>query len=224
MWPFSEMSLPTASLIGTIANWVLLASLLGGVLSTFVIVKTADVKEEHWAEDRRHSSELIVALTTQGDQLRKDTAEANARAVEAQLALEKFKAGRVLSQGQMELIARALPRLEMNTISVHPVPVTFETARFAEQVAQILILAGFKPRIFHGDAARVASGVIVQHVTGNDSSTKLAESFVTALNAEQIDAQMTGGLHELAYGPPSYLDRTGDGSRNIMIFVGENPR
>jgi hypothetical protein len=44
-------------LVGTIANWVLLASLVWGVLSTFVIVKTADVKEEHWAEDRRHSSE-----------------------------------------------------------------------------------------------------------------------------------------------------------------------
>ena len=57
MWPFSEMSLPVATLVGTIANWTLLASLLCGVLSTFVIVKTTDVKEEHWAEDRKHSTE-----------------------------------------------------------------------------------------------------------------------------------------------------------------------
>jgi hypothetical protein len=52
MWPFSEMSLAAASIIGTIANSALLACLLGGVISTFVIVKTTDVKEEHWAHAR----------------------------------------------------------------------------------------------------------------------------------------------------------------------------
>jgi hypothetical protein len=76
MWPFSEMSLSAASLAGTIANWALLASLIGGVLSTFVIVKTSDVKEEHWAEDRSKSNEKIVELTTQGDVARKEAAQA----------------------------------------------------------------------------------------------------------------------------------------------------
>jgi hypothetical protein len=107
MWPFSEMSLATASLVGTTANWVLLASLVGGVLSTFVIVKTSDVKEEHWAEDRRHSNEKMAELGTQAEQLRKSTAEANARAAEAQLALEKFKAPRTISpEGQRRISAK----------------------------------------------------------------------------------------------------------------------
>jgi hypothetical protein len=94
MWPFSEMSLSTASLVGTIANWCLLASLIGGVVATFVIVKTADRKEEHWDADRRASAQKIAALTTQGDELRKQAAEANARAADAQLELSKFKAPR----------------------------------------------------------------------------------------------------------------------------------
>jgi hypothetical protein len=72
MWPFSEMSLATASLVGTIANWILLASLVGGVLSTFVIVKTSDIKEEHWAEDRIKSNERIAKLNNETASLTAD--------------------------------------------------------------------------------------------------------------------------------------------------------
>jgi hypothetical protein len=108
MWPFSEMSLSTASLVGTIANWMLLASLVGGVISTFVIVKASDVKEEHWAEDRRKSNERIAELTTQGDLLRKDTAEANAKALESRLELEKFRAPRTLSLEQRARITEKM--------------------------------------------------------------------------------------------------------------------
>ena len=84
MWPFSEMSLPTASLVGTIANWGLLVSLLGGVISTFVIVKTTDVKEEHWAEARRLSDEAISKANA-------SIADANARAKEAEFKLEQVR-------------------------------------------------------------------------------------------------------------------------------------
>jgi hypothetical protein len=96
MWPFSEMSLSTASFVGSIANWALLASLVGGVLSTFVIVKTTDVKEEFWAEDRRHSNERIADLSVQAEQLRKDAAEANARTKQAELQLEQLRFPRKL--------------------------------------------------------------------------------------------------------------------------------
>ena len=72
MWPFSEMSLSTASLVGTIANWMLLASLIGGVISTFVIVKTSDVKEENWSEDRRISNERIATLNNDTARLQAD--------------------------------------------------------------------------------------------------------------------------------------------------------
>jgi hypothetical protein len=96
MWPFSEMSLSAASLVGTIANWALLASLIGGLLSTFVIVKTTDVKEEHWAEDRRKSNEKIADLGRQGDQARAelgiaqaDIARAQENSLQLQLRLNK---------------------------------------------------------------------------------------------------------------------------------------
>lgn len=56
------------------------------------------------------SKERIAELAIQGDELRKQTAEANARAAEAQLALEKFKAPRRLTADQkVELIERMRP-------------------------------------------------------------------------------------------------------------------
>jgi len=72
VWPFSEMSLSAATLVGSAANWVLLASLIGGVVSTFVIVKTTDIKEEHWAEDRRQSNERIATLNNESARLTAD--------------------------------------------------------------------------------------------------------------------------------------------------------
>jgi hypothetical protein len=88
MWPFSEMSLSTASLVGTIANWGLLVSLLAGLFSTFVIVKTTDVKEDHWEAARRESSERIAMLVTKGDEARAElgTAQADIAKADAKIA------------------------------------------------------------------------------------------------------------------------------------------
>jgi len=82
MWP----SLPVANHIADLANWFFVASLVVGVVSTILIVWMAGVKESYWERDRTESAERVASLTVQGDQLRKDTAEANARAA---LANEK---------------------------------------------------------------------------------------------------------------------------------------
>jgi hypothetical protein len=96
MWPFSEMSLSTASLVGTIANWALLISLLTGLFSTFVIVKTTDVKEEHWETARQQSGERLVVLATKSDEAKAalgaaqaDIAKANAKIADAQTEAAK---------------------------------------------------------------------------------------------------------------------------------------
>jgi hypothetical protein len=78
MWP----SLETASKIADWANILLIGSLVVGVVSTCLIVWMANVKETHWAELRRQSDEKI--------------ADANARAKEAELQLQKLKSPRSL--------------------------------------------------------------------------------------------------------------------------------
>lgn len=95
MWPFAGMSLFAATLIGSIANWALLVCLLGGVIATFVIVQTADVKEEHWDEDRRHSNERIAELTAQAETARKETAQ-------ARLEIQRLKNPRTITPDALE--------------------------------------------------------------------------------------------------------------------------
>lgn len=114
-------SLPTAS-FGTIANWLLLASLIGGVLSAFVIVKASDVEEEHWAEDPSKSSERIAELTTQGDELRKGiaeanegTAKANAKAAQANQKAEEERLARV--KLETRIAPRHIPQEQQNELT-----------------------------------------------------------------------------------------------------------
>ena len=67
-------------------------------ISTAIIIKLQKQSE-------LESSERIASLAVQGDQLRKDTAEANARALEARVELEKFKTPRTLTREQQERIS-----------------------------------------------------------------------------------------------------------------------
>jgi hypothetical protein len=92
MWP----SLSTANQVANWANAFLIGSLVVGVLSTCTVVWMTRVKEAYWDADRRDSAERIALLTTQSDQLRKETAEANAGVVEAELALAKFRTPRTV--------------------------------------------------------------------------------------------------------------------------------
>jgi hypothetical protein len=101
MWP----SLSTANQIADWANIFFIGSLVVGVISTILIVWMANVKEGYWERARQDSEERIASLIKQGDELRKDTAEANARAAEAKLELAKFKAPRVLTSAQQSIVA-----------------------------------------------------------------------------------------------------------------------
>lgn len=108
MWPFSDMPLSTATWWSDVANLVLLLSLIFGVLSTFAIVRLANVKEHHWDMAREQSRERVAELETQLGNAQAAIADANARALEAQLALEKFKAPRKLSAEQQSHISQML--------------------------------------------------------------------------------------------------------------------
>lgn len=104
MWP----SLPLANKIADVANFFFIGSLVVGVISTIVIVRMAGVKERYWDADRQASAEKIATLTTQGDELRKETAEANLVAAQARLALERLKTPRTLSSARQQFIANAV--------------------------------------------------------------------------------------------------------------------
>lgn len=58
MWP----PLNVASRTSDVANIFLIASLIVGVISTFVIVRMGTVKEAYWDADRLSSQEKVASL------------------------------------------------------------------------------------------------------------------------------------------------------------------
>jgi len=122
MWPFSDMSLEAAFFWGSVGSFGFLASLIVGVACAFLMVTTSSVKQNHFEAARtdlvRHAARLdadamkarenTARLVNESIALRRDVAAANARAVEAQVALEKFKAPRSLTLEQQSAIVDGL--------------------------------------------------------------------------------------------------------------------
>jgi hypothetical protein len=164
MWLFSDMSLSTATALGTIANWGLLLSLLTGIVSTFFVVQTTDVKERHWDEARDRSTERIVEISAEGEKAKAalgiaqadivkasvQIAEARARTIEAELKLEGLR------EKNLELEKSIAPRMiEQAQASENLKPFAgtqyaifftpdAESRRMAAQIRALLSMAGWK--------------------------------------------------------------------------------
>ncbi len=83
MWPFAGMSLESATWWGDAANLALLACLLGGVVATFVIVRTATVKEFHWDRLREVSRAETARAAADAEAAKEGTAVAKEGAAKA---------------------------------------------------------------------------------------------------------------------------------------------
>jgi hypothetical protein len=168
LWP----SLELASRISDFANIFFIVSLVVGVVSTIVIVWMAGVKEDWWDQDRRISAERIAELTADADSSKADIAEANARAAEAQLALEKYKAPRTLTTEQQRAIEEALKPFAGQQYALSVAPGN-EPAAFLCVLDGILTRAGWKQ-----------SAVIGSVTVGTDCGTAALNS-LTGIDARR---------------------------------------
>jgi hypothetical protein len=165
MWPFSEMSLTTASLVGTLANWGLLFSLVAGVISTFVIVKTSDVKEEHWARDRQQSNVRIAELNNETQKLREDNLALQTAMLPRHLGVIGIDGPPMSSTWFAGMQQFAGTKLEIQ-FSDDP-----EAKNLANEVAIVAMQFGWRPEFIdskrsHVDPARIADGIEVSYPTG----------------------------------------------------------
>lgn len=144
-WP----SLERAAWIFNSASFVLVGSLVIGVAAIVVVVWMGIVKQHHWDLLREAASERVATielraagLERQAEGLRKDTADANARAAEAQLALENYRASRKLDTAHA---ARFISAVSSFAGAPYDITVTQdpEPHSFAAQVAALLEDAGW---------------------------------------------------------------------------------
>lgn len=212
-----SMSLPWAEFISFWANWILVAALIVGVAATWGIVVSGNVKE---AASKRE----IARLSADAGASRAAAAEANARAIEAQLALERFKSDRTLSDNQRAKIVEKIREFagQSYILSVSP---DQEALQLMRLLAPIFRHAGWKqvksPSALldadtqAGISTATERGVRVQIAPSKQTDKHLLEvssAMTAALNAEGIAAEQT---------LVQELDQTPDA---IQIRVGSKPK
>ena len=156
-----------------VANIALLVSLVAGVISTFVIVKTAAVKEHHWDVLR--------------DQARISIADANARALEAQAQLAQFKAPRTMTEAQARHFIEEASKYSGMQADIWIIGDTPEPIGIGQIIFRLLEISGWKTASWNwtGGGAVMGIAVVVKDASGSHID-QAANFLVDSLNAVGI--------------------------------------
>lgn len=141
MW---EISSSLADRLFAISNLVLILGAAMVLAGTIGAIMLSSVREQ-FSDARLADNETKTAqATAESDIAKKDSAEANARALEAQLALEKYRAGRSLIPEQRATLLQALKAAPKGHVIIKPNFLDTEATVFANQLAQVFLEAGYK--------------------------------------------------------------------------------
>ncbi|SDO01880.1 hypothetical protein [Afipia sp. GAS231] len=169
--------------------------------------RVADAKKEGIAAGKSAGDALLKAaeLEKQAEQLRKDTAEANARAAEAKLELEKFRAPRTLSIEQQRRVSEKLRPFAPRQFDVAMPPGDSEAAQLMIILVTVLRDAGwtqvpwkypdgFQGLMFTTSGFESAGNATIQglSIVGQVSEVRAITAVVDALNAEGVPTDAHG--------------------------------
>jgi len=226
MWPFSDMSLSSATFWSDVANLALLSSLVVGVISTFFIVRLSHVKEHHWSELRRKSDEKIAEANARGDEAKNEAIKANVE----RLKLEEKLSPRSLSPEQQETMRAALSRFKGTKVDIiaYTEGSTPDTFRLANALAVTFASASWEPRLWTSLGGPVSvTGILVGTKDGSDANTEeAADAIILALKSERIDAARweqqfkTGAASEVPGGGVSGPPWDANAVASIRLLVG----
>jgi hypothetical protein len=133
----------SASLWFDIFNGILFIGALLVTVGTWGTIKTAGIKER-FSDERIAANEAETKRSiAESDIAKRGAAEANARAAEAKLELEKFKAPRQLDMGQQARILGKTRPFAGTRFDLSAIPGDPEALNFAVQIAVVLEAAGW---------------------------------------------------------------------------------
>jgi hypothetical protein len=232
MWP----SLETATRALDIANLVLIGSLALGIAAAVVIVWMGNVKESHWAFERKLSQQRLAQLGSETERAARVVEAAKAReavkpAEAAKVAepprvnLAHVKAPRTLSPEQQERIAAKLRSFAGKRFDAALVVGDKEAEALLKSIESALTTAGWVEIEWKGSpivlnrAGRPPAGDI--SLTGvhiqihPEQATEFegaVATFASALIAEGIDAKVDGNL-----GVPNHNPNA------VHVLIGKQP-
>ncbi len=161
------------------------------LIGTIGAIVLSGVREQ-FSNARISENETKTAQAiAESDTARRGAAEANARALEAQLALEQFKAPRVLTDEQVQKIADRLKPFSGQEFGIIPYWEMKEPLAFANRIYTPLELAGWK-YIQPERATFMLGGIegvqVWRHPNADERVQRAADALVAALNDADVAA------------------------------------
>jgi len=194
-----------------------------------VDAKVADAKKEGIAAGKAAGDALLKAATLEkeAEQLRKDTADANARAAEAtrkatesQLALEKYRSPRTLDALQVARVKKAVERFAGTPFDVS-VTLESEPQGFGAQIGTLLESAGWVWKNRNN-----TPGIAINlgpHQAGMVNMSGMGIEIDVSKTAEWQEAVLNLGNALLVEGIQLIMNRATDNSASpdaVHIYVG----
>jgi hypothetical protein len=214
------------------ANRSLVAALLLGALSSYVIAVSGNIKEANLRRELADKDRAFEQYKADKDRefeqyklyAGKQISEANARALEASAALKNYQPPRTLQPDSLRKIAGRLRSFNGQRVSIGAIPPIFEHVVLGEQIGQALSLGGINSD-WNQSAAEIqvgpVRGVVARYITGNERGENFAKALADALLGEGISAVAEGGMMDKVIKPDN---RNDEGNSWVVIAVGEKPQ
>lgn len=215
-----SMSLPWAEFISFWSNWILIGALVIGVVATYGIVVSGNVKEAA-------ANKEIARLSSEAEASRAAIADANARALEAQAQLAQFKAPRTMTEAQARHFIEDASKYSGTQADIWIIGDTPEPIGIGQIIFRFLEISGWKTASWNwtGGGAVMGIAVVVKEASSSDID-QAANFLVNSLNAVGIASARPnwGGDWEkfpgMLNGPPF----TGNKAAAIRIIIGTKPQ
>jgi hypothetical protein len=235
------MSLPLAEFISFWSNWILIGALIVGVVATYGIVVSGNVKESaantEIADAKRDTAaalERIAVLNKETARLSADAeasraaiADANARAIEAQAQLAQFKAPRTMTEVQARHFVEKASKYSGTQADIWIIGDTPEPTGIGQIIFRLLEISGWKTTSWNwtGGGAVTGIAVVVRDASGSDID-QAANFLVDSLNAVGIASAQPNWSADwdkfpgMLNGPPFSADKAAP----IRIVIGTKPQ
>src|ERR1700730_3960101 len=170
-----SMSLSWAEFISFWSNWILIGALVIGVVATYGIVVSGNVKESA-------ANKEIARLSSEAEASRAAIADANARALEAQAQLAQFKAPRTMTEAQARHFIEEASKYSGTQVDIWIIGDTPESTGIGQIILKLLETSGWETASWRwaGGGAVTGIAVTVKDASGADidhAANFLVDSF-----------------------------------------------
>lgn len=197
-----RMSPETAELVSSVANWVLIASLVCGVVATYGIVISGNIKDANFKEKLKIADEHIEVLKNETEDLRHKN-----------LLLEKQMQPRRLSGAETSKIVKSLSSNPPQAVFVASKSLNSEATDFSEDISAALKSAGwaiFTTHTWVGNGAGITVGSV------NNTASTGVNLLDNALTVAGISHSVTASIDTTQQTLPQSFQ-----NGVVYIFVGE---